>query len=154
MPPCCVPGTLCQHHPQGMPIPKTYHKDLGFPEDLSSRLLPPLHLWLVYTPHAKREIRAEGVMPADLPVKLPTGYEVVEVEVCGDVIQKWVIRIIDWKTLMTWDKRHTTYDLVLAVLLDGTVKTVWLNAKGDTHRTLQRHRYTVPSTFYTPTPKR
>jgi hypothetical protein len=106
-------------------------------------------MWLCYSPHAKRAIREEGVMPADLPARLPESWEVevIEVEVLGNEIQKWVLRFPVWRELMTFDGRPASYDLVMAVLLDGTVKTVWLNQTGDTHRTLQRERYTVPSTL-------
>ena len=149
---CCAPGAICVHYPKGQPEPKTYHKDIGFPEELMTA--PPMGLWLCYTPHAKRAVREEGVMPADLPARLPGDLEVIEVEVQGGYIQKWVLRIPNWKTLVQWDNTRADYDLVLAVLLDGTVKTVWLNAKGDTHRTLQRHRYTAPSRVYVPTPSR
>lgn len=145
MPTCCAPGSVCTHYPKGCPTPKTYHKDLGFPEGLV--VTPPPGLWLFYTNHARRAAHDEGLKLADLPVRLPLGLDVIEVEVMGGYIQKWVLR--DGAAQVF---RHGQYDIVLVVLLDGTVKTLWLNHYGDTHRTLQRERYTVPSVIASSTP--
>lgn len=149
-PVCCVPETVCQHWPQGMPLPRTYHKDIGFPVGLDVR--PPKGLWLYYTAHAKRAAREEGHEAATLPSRLPEGLDIIEVEVVGDSIQKWVLR--DHNTGYRGGRSiRELYDLVLVILLDGTVKTLWLNHRGDTHSTLQKHRYAVPSAPVLPGPK-
>ena len=120
------------HWPKGMPEPRLYHKDLGFPPDM---VLPPTDLWLHYTGHALYAASQEGIQARDLPTRLPASFQVVEVEMLGDLTTKWVLR---------W--RFTAEDdLVVVILRDGTVKTVWVNHVEDTHRTLQRHRYTTVS---------
>lgn len=104
-----------------------YHRDVGFPKDLSDGITPDTKL--TYTRHALRA--AEDERLGRLPQRVPEHFDVIEVEVVNKRVTKSVIRF-----------RFTLKDdLVLVVLPDGVVKTVWVNAHTDSHRTLNTSRY-------------
>lgn len=72
-----------------------------------------------------------------LPRTLPGDFQVIEVSMNGRRVTKWVVRFpasIEW-------------DLVMAILPDGTVKTAWPNAKNDLHNTLDKSKYAARPSF-------
>ena len=106
-----------------------FHRDIGFPEGVEQ---PAIGLILAYSRHAEDKAFTCGV--ANLPPYLPEIFDVVEVEVINGRVSKWVVR-------MPWT---ATSDLVLVIVPDGWVKTVWVNRTTDLHATLDRSRYDVP----------
>ncbi len=84
-----------------------------------------------YGQHSLARAREKGiVLPATVAISKAT---VVEID---DVENKFTIRL-------THDAKR---DIVLVVLSDGFVKTVWLNDKADNHRTLNKAPYSrVPN---------
>lgn len=109
-----------------------FHEAIGFPQAVEAQGLP---CRLRYGAHAQQEALKDGV--EDLPYELPSWYRVVEVEVVDGKVSKWVVR-----TALDQDR-----DLVLVVVADGFVKTVWTNRADDNHTTLRRSRYTKPQAF-------
>lgn len=104
-----------------------YHYQIGFPKTLS---LPTGIVRLTYSYHALNK----GV--DSLPDVLnTTRARLIEVETdfFGKVL-KVVYRV----------PYNAVYDLVLAVLPNGFVKTVWLNGKYDNHATLNKNLYCCP----------
>lgn len=112
-----------------------YHYQLGLPKVQ----LPQGVALLEYTGHAKRAANDDRYGVITLPVALDTSAaKVIEVEVDGNAVTKVLYRV-------SYDHKH---DLCLAVIPRRygawLVKTVWLNRKDDTHRTLDEKRYTRP----------
>lgn len=107
---------------------KLYHSDVFVPPQYFNPLN--LGLRLHYSAHARSEAAKDRLNLDALPKRLPY-HRVIEVEVDEQGVSKVVVRI------------HFThgYDLVLVVLPDGFVKTLWLNATDDQHATLNRSRY-------------
>lgn len=108
---------------------KVYHKDVGgIPANVP---LPRPGLALRYSQHSMERVRGKQ-LGVSLPARLPSSFEVVEaVVIADDYPLQWTVRC--------WASSQD--DLVLVVRPDGTVKTAWLNAREDTHRTLRVERY-------------
>lgn len=107
-----------------------FHKDIGIPANLTG---PSVGLQLVYSNHAiDQSIRKDITLPSFL-----SRYTLVEVEIDRKWIQKWVVRV----------HYSDQDDLVLVVQPDGFVRTVWLNSKTDTHKTLDRSQYARPEYY-------
>lgn len=112
-----------------------YHYKFGFPVNVR---LPTGRFLLVYGRHAQCKAQERGVH-ALLPKYVDTSISMLvemEVSTCDEVI-KLVYRVpLD-------DAR----DICLAIVPEGTwfVKTVWVNARGDTHTTLCASRYARPT---------
>lgn len=109
-----------------------FHKDIGIPAAL---LGPRPGMPLRYGYHANERAAEKGIHT--LPAALPDKFTVIETEATNGRSSKWVVRF-------TFDAVN---DIVLVVLPDGFVKTSWLNAKSDLHKTLKRHLYTHPSQY-------
>lgn len=107
-----------------------YHRLLGFPRGIA---MPCAGMPLRYSRHALNAADHDGLKR--LPTTLPDGVWVVEIEVFNGTAVKWVVRMAS---------ELPNEDLVLAVLPDGFVKTVWLNHRLDSHRTLDITRYAIP----------
>lgn len=108
---------------------RLWHKDILLPA------LPPMphRVNLHYTRHAADVSSADGVTMFQ---SITTArFEVIEVETKGYRPVKYVLR----------GAYNETDDVVLVLIPQNTgawiVKTVWLNAKNDIHRTLNRSRY-------------
>ena len=90
-----------------------------------------------YTDHAREQAETDryGNMRAYLHkfIDFDEG-EIVEVEVTDGLVSKRLVRIRATKEL----------DLVLAVLSNGRVTTVWVNQRDDRHSTLNRSKYVQP----------
>ena len=113
---------------------QTYHRDIGFPAGLRTRVRA--GTGLTYSHHARQAALDEGIDSTQLPAVLPPAFARIEVTVDAQRrIQKQVIRF-------KWDD---VYDAVLVVLEDGFVKTIWLNDRTDTHKTLRVERYARPA---------
>lgn len=117
-----------------MPGALLFHKDLGIPAPLKSG--PPAGMRLTYSNHAKQAAMDDRL--TSVPAVVPSSYTLIEVESMNGRASKWVIRF-DWK--------DPTRDLILVIMADGFVKTVWTNAKNDSHKTLKRHLYATPAQY-------
>lgn len=116
-----------------------YHKDIGFPPDLTlPRGFNPV-LDLKYGSHAREEAMAEKYGILQLPRRIDIRKtEIFEVATRrgSNIIQKICVR-------MAHDDKK---DIVIVIMVpQGFVKTVWANLKTDTHRTLNRANYTDPN---------
>jgi hypothetical protein len=104
-----------------------YHRDIG---------MPPINfgvkeLELTYSRHAMSECvdRYSWVNPPDILILSKA--VLIEVEITAGRVTKGLFR-------MSYDAMH---DLCLVVKPDGFVKTLWLNHKLDTHKTLDGSKY-------------
>lgn len=115
---------------------RLYHKDIGFPENVSMpRGFTPV-IRLRYGGHAREEAMLDKYGNIKLPevVDVRKG-EVVEVGVTNNVVSKMVVRF----------HYDNTRDIVLVINpSDGFVRTVWANNKDDKHKTLNRAKYADP----------
>lgn len=111
-----------------------YHADVGFPR---------VALWtgpvtLKYSAHARAEA-ADKYADLSLPEYLDvTNLTPFEIEVEAGKVTKACYRA----------RYSDALDLTLVIAVGGFVKTVWANRRNDTHRTLDRSKYTVPCTLH------
>lgn len=115
-----------------MPAALIFHKDVFIPDFAR---LPIFEGALTYGRHAQNVSAGDGAQTAiDLPKVFDASKAtLVESEVnpqTGEV-EKQV-----WRQSLDAEN-----DLCFAMLPTGFIKTVWLNAKRDTHATLQRAKY-------------
>lgn len=106
-----------------------YHAKLGLPTGVR---LPYGVIQLVYSEHAKRAAFERGI--TSLPDYLDLSRcRIIEVETDGRKAVKVVYRL----------SHNERLDLVIVVLLKATylVKTVWVNDKNDSHKTLCEAKY-------------
>lgn len=112
--------------------PLLFHKDVYIPDFAKA---PIFEGALTYSRHAKNVTAGDGQVESIPlpPVFIAKAATLVESEVnpvTGEV-EKQV-----WRQHLDAEN-----DLCFAMLPNGFVKTVWLNAKRDTHKTLQRTKY-------------
>lgn len=119
---------------------KTYNVGAhGIPEQLRVSVSN-LTIALRYTRHAMTEALRDryGALPAlSYPrcFHLKDGWELVEAtESAPGVLEKFVVR-------RPADARRS---LVMVVLRDGTVKTLWTNLNTDAHATLDKSKFSQP----------
>lgn len=113
-----------------------YHKDTGIPKRVRG-CVPMGVKDIVYSRHAEGEFYDKNgkIMP---PNKLNfSECEVIEVTIFGQIVDKLVLR----------KPYNDTHDLVAVVIPSKDnnrkvwfAKTVWLNHKEDTHKTLDKSR--------------
>lgn len=115
-----------------MPAPLLFHKDVFIP-DFAKK---PLHEGsLRYGTHA-RNVSSDGgqyrgiALPAVFIAKNATLIEVELNPVTGEV-EKQV-----WRQPL-----NAEWDMCFPLLSDGFVKTVWLNRRDDTHKTLNKAKF-------------
>lgn len=122
---------------------KTYNvAAFGIPASLVEAVakLGNIHLPLRYTRHAMSEALADryGVLPASAfstAFTWRSNWFLVEVEAdAKGALVKFVVR-------REVDARRS---LVLVVLVDGTVKTLWTNLNSDQHATLVSEKFSRP----------
>lgn len=109
-----------------------YHRDLGYPKGLF--LKASYSFILNYSNHALKSAKNDRYGEINLPkhISFPST-DIFEVETMGLTPVKIVVRI----------KYDEKFDLCLVImLLDGLVKTVWLNKIEDEHSTLNASKYT------------
>lgn len=109
-----------------------YHTDKGIPEAILSKL-PTQKFQVRYSYHAQEARMTDryGVAP-ELKVIDPQACSIIEVETIEGRIEKVVYRT----------SATTDLDICLAVLINkALVKTVWMNRKNDTHKTLDLSKY-------------
>ena len=112
-----------------------YHHEIGFP---AAMRMPQRAFLLEYTQHTRSEAQGDRYGAFALPMALDTRKAtLIEAEVdetTGEIIKAvWRLRYDD------------TRDVVLVVLMrERTVKTVWINTRDDGHETLDKSRYTRP----------
>lgn len=106
-----------------------YHVDVFMPPVAAK---PVYRGKLRYTLHAQRASQDDRYGLIELPQTfIPERARLIEAEtVDGEVVKQVWRQSLDAKR-----------DLVLVILADGTVKTVWVNLLSDPHRTLNRARY-------------
>lgn len=117
-----------------------YHKDVWFPPTLTlPRGFTPV-ISLTYGSHAREEAMAEKYGLLNLPRRIDVRKaEIFEVATDDDsnVINKMCVR-------MPHDDKK---DIIIVIMVpQGFVKTVWANLKTDRHRTLNRANYVNPDT--------
>lgn len=107
-----------------------YHTNLGLP--VKADKLKIGEIKLEYSIHAKQAALNDKYGQIKLPEVLNTNKsECIEVEILCGRINKLVFRTNYTNCL----------DLIIVLGSSGTVKTVWLNLKTDTHKTLDRTKY-------------
>lgn len=110
-----------------------YHYSIGFPDvECFSGVMK-----LEYSYHALNASNDDKYGMITLPNildLLDISTRLIEMEVTNGIMSKGVYRV-------KYDKR---YDLVLVVLRNGRVKTLWLNSVRDKHVTLDRSKYCTP----------
>ena len=112
-----------------------FHKDIGIPAPLL--LMPLTGLKLRYGRHAQQSAMDDGL--TRLPQVVPAAYTIFEVESTNGKPSKWGIRFPC--------EERPAYDHCVVLLPDGFVKTTWLNARTDKHKTLKRWLYANPSQY-------
>lgn len=119
-------------------VKKTFNTDAyGIPESLrlSVSRLALNALPLRYTRHAMSEAVADkyGVLPATaFPRALSlVGWQLVEAEEVDGKLSKFVVR----------RPVDACRSLVLVVMVDGTVRTLWTNLNSDSHKTLDKSKF-------------
>ena len=130
-----------------------YHRDLGFPAGIVDTICRAFALQVFH--HARRALvddrylsaavadgrqqhpgafNAPDLIPA---LVMPRPDQIIEVEIARGRVEKFVIRL----------PATPNFDVVLALMPDGNeavVKTLWLNQKTDTHKTLDVTKYRKP----------
>jgi hypothetical protein len=123
-------------HKNQRPTEVLYHKEKGFPDDLTlPRGFNP-QMRLRYGGHARQESLADRYGNIKLPdaIDIRKG-DIFEVGVVGNMVTKMAVRF-------PYDEKH---DIVLVIQpADGFVRTVWANEKSDTHKTLNLSKYADP----------
>jgi len=118
-----------------------FHYQLGFPKRAK------LHfgtLQLIWSHHALRECGADRYGIIEPPKTLDTdNAQVIEAEIKrqgdGTLLTEKVVYRIPYTS---------TKDMVLVVMpAKSLVKTVWINVRKDTHRTLDESKYCNPNVF-------
>lgn len=107
-----------------------YHTDIFIPTDLK---LPKGTIFLNYSRHAKRAAISDryGHIPLPDAINL-SDYKVIEVEVIEDEVTKVLYR----------GQLDEERDLCIVLIPSSSfVKTVWVNLRSDTHRTLDTSKY-------------
>jgi hypothetical protein len=110
-----------------------YHKDVFMPSSVKS--LEGKTFALRFSRHAMNaclnDRYGQILPPRNLTARVS---EIIEIETQGNQIVKFVSRIA----------YNAQFDLMIVVMPDGFfgfVKTVWLNARTDSHKTLDRSKY-------------
>lgn len=120
---------------------RLYHREKGFPDDVKlPRGFSPL-VRLRYGSHSRQEAMADRYGKLRLPeaIDIRKG-DIFEIGVTGNTVTKMAVRM----------PYNDKIDLVIVFMpADGFVKTVWANAKGDTHKTLNLARYANPKSRLT-----
>jgi hypothetical protein len=109
-----------------------YHTEVYLPEKIKEQL-PKEKISLRYSNHAKRACRNDryGNIP-EMKAVYPKYAKVIEVETEAGQPIKSVYRL----------PFNQDLDICLVVLIEtGLVKTVWLNSKDDSHKTLDTNKY-------------
>lgn len=111
-----------------------YHYTIGFPKQFT---VPNKSLELYYSRHARQASISDQYGTIELPNKINLATtKIVEIEICDSTarVLKLVVR----------QNYSAALDLVLVVNPNGFVRTVWLNETQDTHKTLNRAKYSRP----------
>lgn len=109
-----------------------YHTEIGLPKWFTA---PACTVSPRYGDHARFEAQVDRYGKIQLPKTIDLSkFKVIEVGAEGQRVTKILFRgSLDAKR-----------DLCIVLQPDGYAKTVWVNLKSDTHRTLDRSRYNVP----------
>ena len=109
-----------------------YHRDVNLPpqlKKLKKQIIPDL----AYSYHAQNQAYNKGII---LPDKLEySGHNIIEAEIIDSIVYKLVVRV---------EYEHNSdYDICLVIINNNgiLIKTLWLNNKTDTHKTLDKSNY-------------
>ena len=106
-----------------------YHKDVYLPYAMTHPYSN-LRLCLIYTKHAKKEAKDEGI-------KLPLTTTLNDTQIIEMGIENGKVKKIVYR--LTYDDKR---DILLAFAIPSwCVKTVWLNDVSDDHTALDRTKY-------------
>lgn len=114
---------------------RLYHHRIGFPANFTA---PNREIRVQYGPHPRYAAFNRWGIPR-LPDTLDLSqFQVIEIAMTGNKLDKIVVR-----------SEYNRWDDIIFVLMplgDGywRCKTVWLNAKNDNHRKLDRSKYSHP----------
>lgn len=109
-----------------------YHREIGFPAWFKA---PTATVTPNYGTHARKEAFEDRYGHIALPATMDLSkYTVIEMEADGAKVVKILFR-------GALDARR---DICVAMMANGFVKTVWVNLRTDTHRTLDRSKYVKP----------
>jgi hypothetical protein len=125
---------------ENMSVDGLYHRDVGFPKDWKQRLphgFNPFIIRLNYGNHARMAAWDDKYGKINYPYRISfkDDLQIFEIEIQRGTVVKMGVR-------MSYDKNHD-----LSIIFnpqDGFVRTVWLNEKNDTHRTLNTSNYRKP----------
>lgn len=123
-----------RHQPN--PDELLYHKDIGFPDDISlPRGFSPV-MDLRYSRHAQDEAQKDIYGNITLPPRMDVRKgQTIEIAVSNKVVTKMVIRF----------PHDDTRDITMVIQpQDGFVRTVWFNEKTDQHTSLNKAKYADP----------
>lgn len=118
-----------------------YHRQIGFPKnwiDLLPRNFSPFDVKLKYGSHAREEAFSDRYGSIQLPQSLSFkegGVKLFELEIKDGVVVKMGVRM-----------HHDELNDIIVIFQpqDGFVRTVWLNRKDDSHKTLDASKYRKP----------
>lgn len=119
-----------------------YHREIGFPKnwiDLLPRNFSPFDVKLKYGSHAREEAFSDRYGSIQLPQYLSLkggGIELFELEIKDGVVVNVVVK-------MGVRVNHDALNDIVVIFQprDGFVRTVWLNRKSDSHKTLDASKY-------------
>jgi len=118
-----------------------YHRDVGFPKnwvELLPRNFRPTNIKLTYGSHARKEALSDKYGSIELPQTLAFNKDALylfEIEIKDGKVVKLGVR-----------KSHDELNDLIIIFQpnDGFVRTVWLNRKEDSHKTLDTSKYRKP----------
>lgn len=109
-----------------------YHREIGFPAWFKK---PAIKVKPQYGDHSRFESQVDRYGKIELPVEIDlAAFAVIEIGVVGNRVSKMLVR----------GRLDATRDICLVLTNTGFVKTVWVNLRTDTHRTLDRSKYADP----------
>jgi hypothetical protein len=138
-----------------------YHRRLGIPDWMKQQV--PQQIQITYSEHAIEKSRGgegiekyladEDVNNSEFKIVLPNSVVIEDPDTIIELeynhktnqVEKFLVRTEEYQVVNSENRLHYyMYDLVLAIIPDGTLKTIYLNKAGDDHATLNRSRYSDP----------
>src|ERR1700690_1486896 len=109
-----------------------YHFEIGFPSWFKA---PTATVKPEYGSHSRKEALTDRYGNITLPETMDLGQsKVIGLGVEGNKVVKMVVR----------GQLDSTRDICVVLTNTGFVKTVWVNLRSDTHKTLDRTKYVNP----------
>ncbi len=109
-----------------------FHMEIGFPHWFRP---PTAVVAPQYGDHSRFEAQVDRYGHITLPATIDLSkFKVIEIGVEGQRVVKMLVR----------GRLDSTRDICIVLTSTGFVKTVWVNLRTDTHRTLDRSKYARP----------